>query len=293
MEKKTVKLLLVLMAAILLPAVGWARESSLLVELPVKINASIEKLKEIEKDSDRKFKDNETRIRKVAEQVGDATSYDERVSLRKKYLALRAENLKVQVEKTIVIQGELESIAVNMERLQKAREDSDRLGIGAGIKWDDPNAKAAISSTFQGISAILEQVRSVRGVDGGKLRDMMTTAKTLDDAARSFFNGRRDISLEEQKDFIMQAAALTRSVRLLLQQEHDWLLGTLYYVNSRNIVVKVADLRKIMFGGVNVGTKFQGMHDMDREVLDDSDMNVKDGADERYSVDISNLGKGY
>lgn len=243
-----------------------ARESNLLVELPQKIKASIEEVAVAQRQARQSAEAREVRIKQVVEQVDQAEEHEQRVRGQREYLALRAEGLEDQALMVERVEREIAAIAGNLDRLERVRQDSRERGLGEGIRRDDPQARQAISGTFRGIASILKQVENLSPGATARAGQMLATCRNLDQTAREFFAGRAHESLREQKEFVLEVAMLVQSVKLLLRDEHGYLLSQLWYVDSQDIVVRLGEMGTLV-DGLDVRGALRDWHATDEEVL--------------------------
>lgn len=227
---KHVSIYLVIMIFIHIGSV-YAAESSLMVQLPQKIQNSLATIEKVGRESDKEIATMESSIKEIVEKIEHANGSNEIVMLQKQYLEGRARVLRAQAYRTVAVEDELASIADNMQRLAQASRDSRSFGLGAGINPGDEEAKKGVSSMLKGFKGLLGMVQQLN--PDKNLNSQFEALTTMNETARSFFAKRSDGSLEEQQRFILESLVLASSVKKILSAEYDYLLQQIYYVDTK------------------------------------------------------------
>lgn len=252
---------------------SYAVESNLIIKLPLEIKQDIQSVMEVQQQTQTKVEDIEKQIGNVVEDIHESDSQDEKVYLRKEYLGLRAEVLEQRAVMVQAVGDKLERIAKNIGKLEKVRQSSERVGLGKGISKDDPKARKAIADTFKGMHAIISQVKSLNADQAKNISYLEAQSNNLESVARKFFNGQNETSLAQEKEFILDVAAFVQSVKLLIREEHDYLLGQVYVVDAQDIVQTLGTLDEV-FGGLQINTAFENYRELDKEVLVDDEITL-------------------
>jgi len=245
----------------------YAAESSLMVQLPQKIQNSLAVIERVGRESDKEIASMESSIKKIVEKIEHANGSDEIVMLQKQYLEGRAKVLRAQAYRTVEVEEQLASIAGNMQRLAQASRDSRSFGLGTGINPEDEEAKKGVSSMLKGFKGLLGMVQQLS--PDKNLNSQFETLTTMNETARLFFAKRSDGSLDEQQRFILESLVLASSVKNILSAEHNYLLQQIYYVDTKNIVNQLGKVQiALSNGGSGISDGIIRSHDQDRKVLE-------------------------
>ena len=272
-----------------LSEISQAVESNLIIKLPLEIKQDIQSVMEIQQQTQKKVEGIESQITETVDSIHAADSQEEKVLLRKEYLGLRAEVLEQRAVMVQTVGDKLERIAKNIGRLEKVRQSSERVGLGKGISRDDPEARQAIADTFKGMHAIISQVKSLNADQGQNISYLEAQSNNLESVARKFFNGQNETNLEQEKEFILSVAAFVQSVKLLIREEHDYLLGQVYVVDAQDIVQSLGSLDEV-FGGLQISTAFENYRALDSEVLQDDEIALNRAGGRSSHIDTSKWG---
>lgn len=279
---------LVITSVLLFPSQILAVESNLIITLPQEIKQDIQTVMEVQQETESKVENIEDEIKKVINGIHSAENQEEKVFRRKEYLGLRAEVLEQQARMAKIVSEKLTRIAKNTARLDKLRQSSERVGLGKGISRDDQVAKLAVGDTFKGMHAIISQVKALNPHQNGNTSYMEARCNNLESVARNFFTGKDEDNLMQQNEFIMEVAAFVQSVKLLIREEHDYLLGQVYYVDSQDIIVSLGAMDEV-FGGLQFNTKFERYRELDSEVLFDDEISST-RTSRSFTIDTSRWG---
>ncbi len=285
------KLIPILFLAILLLGVfsvepSNAAESSLAVVLPARVQKTVQNISKLSHDINRQLTSGRKSIDQVKREI-QTTSDDSRLyELRSRYLDLRKSNLNLVEQKVTGIEGQLGSLALDLQHLDRVWRDSSRYGLGQGIKSDDPVAREAVSDMMQGIGSLVDMVeqQDLRS-DMGPIKKSLLA---LDDSARSFFHGDEQASLKEQMTLVKDWLVLAGAVKKLIGSEKN-------YLSSRHIALQNGHIGRALqqtdTTSWNPEEKFRDYHQgYDREVFDaNNPVSVRPAR--RY--DTSQLGQGY
>ncbi|ACU89346.1 hypothetical protein [Desulfomicrobium baculatum] len=271
---KHVSIYLVIMIFIHIGSV-YAAESSLMVQLPQKIQNSLATIEKVGRESDKEIATMESSIKEIVEKIEHANGSNEIVMLQKQYLEGRARVLRAQAYRTVAVEDELASIADNMQRLAQASRDSRSFGLGAGINPGDEEAKKGVSSMLKGFKGLLGMVQQLN--PDKNLNSQFEALTTMNETARSFFAKRSDGSLEEQQRFILESLVLASSVKKILSAEYDYLLQQIYYVDTKNIVNQLGTVQiALKNGGSGIVEGIIDLHTQDDKVLRHEDNSFKE-----------------
>ena len=243
-----------------------ATENSMLVDLPKKINQSFANIARIGQQHDLQTKQNEAQIQDILQKLPKAKNEHHIYSIQQEYLAYRAENLKGLARKLVGIENELASVVKNMTQLEQARNDSRKFGIGAGIERNDPEAKQAVKGTLKGFKSILHMVEILN--PEANLSNQYDTFSAMNSMAKAFYTNPSNVPLEFQKKVILDCLSLSKSLQGLLGSEHDYLLNTLYYIDSKHIIHQVGEIKLAILGnGLDIKHGLEKDHIMDKKIL--------------------------
>ncbi len=263
-----------------------AAESSLSVVLPARVEKTVQNISKLSHDINRQLTSGRKSIDQVKREI-QTTSDDSRLfELRSRYLDLRKSNLNLVEQKVSGIEGQLGTLALDLRQLDRVWRDSNRYGLGQGIKSDDPVAREAVSDMMQGIGSLVEMVeqQDLRS-DMGPIKKSLLA---LDDSAHQFFRGNEQASLKEQMALVKDWLILAGAVKKLIGSEKHYLSGRHVALQNGHIA---RSLRQVEPASWNAEEKFRDYHQgFDREVFEaNSPVSVQPAR--RY--DTSRLGQGY
>lgn len=287
---RTVHVVMGMLLFLLVGGVALGEETPLSVQLNARVNETIHKIIDTQRDAEKQSQQIEEGIKTVVNRIRMSNDDSEIYRLQKEYIALRAEALQVVAAKVVTIEEHFSSIASDLSQLDALKKDSSRSGIGQGIRRDDPVAMKAITETFKGFGNLIDMVETLD--PNANLENTRSSVVTLDEVARQFFRSEGDSSLRDQAAFIKEAMVTARSVQRLIGVERDMLLKKLYLVDSKNMIRQFGQLKQVIFNDLDVAGLFNGLHRQDDDVLNAGSDTASFPTSGRRT-DISQLGQNY
>ncbi len=264
MEKTTI-ITILFFSVFILTGVGLATENSLLIELPKKIYKSSAYVTSLQQKYELQIKQQDAQIKNIVYQLQNAKNQDQIYSLQQQYQAIRAESLASTADKLIKMESAFLSMDKNLEQLGKARNDSQKFGIGKNINRNDLITKQEVRNMIKGFKSIMHMAKNNNPEIN--LTNDYDTLQMMNASARTFYTNRRNDTLEDEKRFILGCLNLSISLQKHLKSEQDHLLSNMYYIDASQMRRKFGKLKIGILGSGNILQGLKQHHSMDEKIL--------------------------